>query len=73
MLLKVKDSSLNEIYFEEIFEHGFEGEDPLFDLRNYLYPDSEDPNVQVEIDRNRATQSFSLFVCVWLETGDWPN
>jgi len=43
---KVKDSAVTEVYFEEIFEHGFAGEDPLSDHRNYLYPDSEDPNIQ---------------------------
>ena len=43
---KVTDSVGTELYFEEIFEHGFAaGEDPLFDLRNYFYPESDDPIV----------------------------
>eukprot|EP00090_Calanus_glacialis_P011596 TRINITY_DN19974_c0_g1_i1.p1 TRINITY_DN19974_c0_g1~~TRINITY_DN19974_c0_g1_i1.p1 ORF type:complete len:964 (-),score=236.03 TRINITY_DN19974_c0_g1_i1:108-2897(-) len=42
---KVTDNNATELYFEEIFEHGFTGEDPLFDLRNYFYPESEDPQV----------------------------
>ena len=42
---KVTDNAGTELYFEEIFEHGFSGEDPLFDLRNYFYPDSEDATV----------------------------
>ena len=42
---KVTDNPGTELYFEEIFEHGFSGDDPLFDLRNYFYPDSDDPHV----------------------------
>ena len=43
---KVTDNAGTELYFEEIFEYGFtSGEDPLFDLRNYFYPDSDDPTV----------------------------
>ena len=42
---KVTDNTATELYFEEIFDHGFSGEDPLFDLRNYFYPDSEDPSI----------------------------
>ena len=43
---KVTDNVGTELYFEEIFEHGFAaGEDPLFDLRNYFYPESDDPTV----------------------------
>ena len=41
---KVTDNPGTELYFEEIFEHGF-SEDPLFDLRNYFYPESEDPTI----------------------------
>ena len=41
---KVTDIVNTELYFEEIFEHGF-GEDPLSDLRNYFYPESDDPIV----------------------------
>ena len=33
------------MYFEEIFELGIEGEDPLFDLRHYFYPESVDPHL----------------------------
>jgi len=40
---KVTDNFATELYFEEIFEHGFIGEDLLFDLRNYFYPESDDP------------------------------
>jgi len=41
---KVTDNLSTELYFEEIFEHGFVGgEDLLFDLRNYFYPESDDP------------------------------
>ena len=39
-----KDSVGTELYFEEIFEHGFR-EDPLSDLRKYFYPESDDPIV----------------------------
>ena len=42
---KVTDSVATEVYFEEIFEYGFEGEDPLFDLRNYFYPESKNEAV----------------------------
>ena len=42
---KVTDNTATELYFEEIFDHGFSGEDPLFDLRNYFYPESEDPSI----------------------------
>ena len=42
---KVTDNTATELYFEEIFDYGFSGEDPLFDLRNYFYPDSEDPSI----------------------------
>lgn len=38
------DNPGTELYFEEIFEHGF-SEDPLFDLRNYFYPESEDATI----------------------------
>lgn len=40
---KVTDNYATELYFEEIFEQGFIGEDLLFDLRNYFYPESDDP------------------------------
>jgi hypothetical protein len=39
---KVSDSSAAELFFEEIFELGFEGEDPLFDLRHHFYTGSGD-------------------------------
>ena len=42
---KVTDNAATEVYFEEIFEYGFEGEDPLYNLRNYFYPDSENEAV----------------------------
>ena len=42
---KVTDNHATELYFEEIFEHGFSGADPLFDLRNYFFPESDDPNI----------------------------
>ena len=42
---KVTDNTATELYFEEIFDHGFSGEDPLFDLRNYFYPESDDPSI----------------------------
>lgn len=35
------DNQATELYFEEIFEQGFATGDPLFDLRNYFYPESE--------------------------------
>ena len=38
---KVTDNQATELYFEEIFEQGFASGDPLFDLRNYFYPESE--------------------------------
>ena len=38
---KVTDNQATELYFEEIFEQGFAAGDPLFDLRNYFYPESE--------------------------------
>ena len=38
---KVTDNQATELYFEEIFEQGFATGDPLFDLRNYFYPESE--------------------------------
>ena len=44
---QVKDSAVTEMYFEEIFEQGYEGNDPLFDLRHFLYPASPDPYIQV--------------------------
>ena len=47
VFLQVKDSAVTEMYFEEIFEQGYEAQDPLFDLRHFLYPDSGDPYVQV--------------------------
>ena len=43
---QVTDSQIHELYFEEIFENGFSsGPDPLFDLRNYFYPESSDPHI----------------------------
>jgi hypothetical protein len=42
---KVTDNQATELYFEEVFEQGFAGGDPLFDLRNYFYPESDDPNI----------------------------
>jgi len=42
----VTDNQATELYFEEIFEQGFATGDPLFDLRNYFYPESEDPVVE---------------------------
>ena len=41
--LQVTDNSATELYFEEVFESGYSGEDPLGDLRYYLYPESSDP------------------------------
>ena len=38
---KVTDNQATELYFEEIFEQGYATGDPLFDLRNYFYPESE--------------------------------
>ena len=38
---KVTDNQATELYFEEIFEQGYASGDPLFDLRNYFYPESE--------------------------------
>ncbi len=35
-----------ELDFEEIFELGIEGGDPLFDLRHYFYPECEDPHIR---------------------------
>jgi len=43
---KVTDNQATELYFEEIFEQGFAAGDPLFDLRNYFYPESEDPVIE---------------------------
>ncbi len=42
IFFKVSDSSAAELFFEEIFELGFEGEDPLFDLRHHFYTGSGD-------------------------------
>jgi hypothetical protein len=42
LFFKVSDSSAAELFFEEIFELGFEGEDPLFDLRHHFYTRSGD-------------------------------
>lgn len=42
---KVADNPITELYFEEVFEFGLREEDPLNDLRFYLYPDSTDPAI----------------------------
>ena len=58
---KVTDNHATELYFEEIFEHGFSGEDPLFDLRNYFYPESEDPQI---IQLSHAGCVLEVLECV---------
>ena len=58
---KVSDSQATELYFEEIFEHGFSGEDPLFDLRNYFYPESDDP---VIIQLSHAGCVIEVLECI---------
>jgi len=61
---KVKDSAVTELYFDEIFEGhtvGVDGQDPLFDLRIFLYPDSEDKNIQM---LSRANSVFEVFDCI---------
>jgi len=42
---KVADNPFTELYFEEVFEFGLREEDPLNDLRYYLYPSSNDPAI----------------------------
>ncbi|XP_023321944.1 uncharacterized protein LOC111696547 [Eurytemora carolleeae] len=56
---KVKDSAVTEMYFEEIFEQGYEAQDPLFDLRHFLYPDSGDTYIQVLSNASNVSEVLS--------------
>ena len=57
---KVTDSQASELCFEEISEQGFDGSDPLYDLRNYFHPESEDPIIDKLSNANSVIEVLDV-------------
>jgi hypothetical protein len=58
---KVKDSATADVFLEEVFDQGFEGDNASFDLRNFLYPDSQDPHIQALSAASSVAEVFQIF------------